>query len=278
MRAGLVSRTDIPNALTTSRNIIGYLGEVGVEVAVETDTALALGITDGNTELSELDCDFMVTVGGDGTILRAAMEMKNPGTPILGVNMGRRGFLSEVGVPEAEWALDKVIGGDYTVEESLKVSGMCLETGERFPDALNEVLVASSLPSKMLLLGLNVDGEHIADVQADGAMVATPAGSTAYNMSAGGSIVSPMVNALSLTAVCPYSYFKSLVIPQESVVTIELLKPRAEAMAIIDGRAYVALKPRSKVECSLSPNKTRFIRFRSFYSRIQKRIMAIQTP
>jgi NAD+ kinase len=278
MRAGLVSRTDIPNALAVSSRILGHLKERGVEASVETDTALALGIRDGNTELSELECDFMVTVGGDGTILRAAMEMKNPGTPILGVNMGRRGFLCEAVAPEAEWALDKVIAGDYAVEESLKVTGMCVGTGERFPDALNEVLVASSLPSKMLLLGLNVDGEHVTDVQADAVMVATPAGSTAYNMSAGGSVVAPTVGALSLTAVCPYSYFRSMVIPRESVVTIELLKPRSDAMAIIDGRAYVALKPRSRVECRLSPNVTRFIRFRSFYNRIQKRIMTIQSP
>ncbi|OGD44567.1 hypothetical protein A3K69_03275 [Candidatus Bathyarchaeota archaeon RBG_16_57_9] len=278
MRVGVVSRTDIPNALTVSRRILGYLKEGGVEAGVETDTALALGITEGNTELSELDCDLMVTVGGDGTILRAAMDMKNPSTPILGVNMGRRGFLSEVGAPEAEWALERVLEGDYAVEESLKVTGRCIDTEERFPDALNEVLVASSLPSKMLLLGLNVDGEHVTDIQADGAMVATPAGSTAYNMSAGGSVVAPAVKALSLTAVCPYSYFRSLVIPRESVVTVELLKPRSDAMAIIDGRAYVALKPRSRVECRLSPNVARFIRFRSFYSRIQKRIMTVQSP
>ena len=75
MRVGVVSRTDIPNALTVSRRILGYLKEGGVEAGVETDTALALGITEGNTELSELDCDLMVTVGGDGTILRAAMDM-----------------------------------------------------------------------------------------------------------------------------------------------------------------------------------------------------------
>src|SRR4030043_435767 len=126
MRVGVVSRTDIPNALTVS---------------------------------------------SDGPILRAAMDMKNPSTPILGVNMGRRGFLSEVGAPEAEWALERVLEGDYAVEESLKVTGRCIDTEERFPDALNEVLVASSLPSKMLLLGLNVDGEHVTDIQADGAMV-----------------------------------------------------------------------------------------------------------
>jgi NAD+ kinase len=277
MRAGIVSRTDIPTAVPVTKRIIDYLLSCEVDVCVETDTALAMNLTEGSLELSELDCDFMVTVGGDGTILRAAMEMKNPETPIFGVNMGRRGFLSEVLIPEAEWGLDKVLKGDYFVEESMKVSSRCLEMEDSVPDALNEVLVTPPFPSKMILMGLSVDGEPIIDIQADGAMVATPAGSTAYNMSAGGSIVAPRLEAMLLTAICPYSYFRSLVIPPESVVTIELLKPRSDAMVIVDGRTYVPLKPMSTIECRASPVRTRFIRFRSFYSRIQKRIMTLQT-
>jgi NAD+ kinase len=146
-----------------------------------------------------------------------------------------------------------------------------------FPDALNEVLIASSLPSKMLLMGLSVDGEHLLDVQADGAIVSTPAGSTAYNMSAGGSVITPSVNAMSLTAICPYSYFKSIVLPPDSTITIELLKPKADALVIIDGRTYTAIKPQSTVEVFLSPNKTRFIRFKPFYSRLRKRIVHLQS-
>jgi NAD+ kinase len=277
MKAGIVSRTDIPNALSLTRRIINHLGELGVDVSVETDTALALKLDDDNTNLSELEGDFMVTVGGDGTILRTAMEMKASETPILGVNMGRRGFLSEVTVPEAEWALDKVLEGDYFIEENTKVSSRCLQLEESYPDALNEVLIASPLPSKMVLVGLRIDGEHIIDTQADGILVSTPAGSTAYNMSAGGSVLAPGIDGFSITAICPYSYFKSMVVPSESIITIELLKPRAEAIAIIDGRSFHPLQPFNTVECYVSDHKTRFIRFRSFYSRIQKRILTIQS-
>jgi len=277
MKAGVVSRTDIPNALSLTRRIIDHLIGLGVEVSVETDTALALELEDKNTNLSDMEGDFMVTVGGDGTILRTAMEMKTPETPILGVNMGRRGFLSEVTVPEAEWALEKVLEGDYYLEESMKASSRCLQLEESFPDALNEVLIASPLPSKMVLLGLRVDGEHIIDVQADGVMVSTPAGSTAYNMSAGGAVLAPGIEGFSITAVCPYSYFKSIVVPPDSLITLELLKPRADAVAIIDGRSLHPLKPFYTVECYASEQVTRFIRFRSFYSRIQKRILTIQS-
>jgi NAD+ kinase len=277
MKAGVVSRTDIPNALSLTRRIIDHLVGLGVEVIVETDTALALELEDKNTNLNDLEGDFMVTVGGDGTILRTAMEMKTPETPILGVNMGRRGFLSEVTVPEAEWALEKVLEGDYYLEESMKASSRCLQLEESFPDALNEVLIASPLPSKMVLLGLRVDGEHIIDVQADGVLVSTPAGSTAYNMSAGGTVLAPGIEGFSITAVCPYSYFKSIVVPPDSIITLELLKPRADALAIIDGRSMHHLKPFNTVECYASEQVARFIRFRSFYSRIQKRILTIQS-
>jgi len=277
MKACIISRTDIPNALSLTRRIIDHLDVLGVDVSVETDTALALELEDKNTNLSDLEGDFVVTVGGDGTILRTAMEMKTSDTPILGVNMGRRGFLSEVTVPEAEWALEKVLEGDYYLEESMKASSRCLQFEESFPDALNEVLIASPLPSKMVLLGLRVDGEHIIDVQADGVLVSTPAGSTAYNMSAGGAVLAPGIEGFSITAVCPYSYFKSIVVPPDSIITLELLKPRADAVAIVDGRSLHPLKPFNTVECYASEQVTRFIRFRSFYSRIQKRILTIQS-
>lgn len=273
MKVGLVSRTDNPDALDVSRKIAETLIKLGVEVTVETDTSLALRLEDESVDISDLDGDFIVNVGGDGTILRTAMNMKNPETPILGVNMGRRGFLSTVIPGETEWALNRVLKGDYFIEESIKVRSRCLHLDDSFPDALNEVLVASSLPSKMLLMELRVDEEKVAEIQADGALVSTPAGSTAYNMSAGGSILTPKLEAFALTAVCPYSYFKSLVVPSDSKISIEMLKPKADGMVIIDGRSYIALRPGSTVECFLSPYKTRFIRFKSFYSRIQRRII-----
>ncbi|MCW4049274.1 MAG: NAD(+)/NADH kinase [Candidatus Bathyarchaeota archaeon] len=273
MKAGIVSRTDNQDSLAVAKKIIEFLKARGVDVHVETDTALSLGLDDGNSQLSDLDGDFIVTIGGDGTILKTAMEMKHAETPILGVNMGRRGFLASVTVTEAEQALNRVLDKDYFLEESLKVSSRCLDSDIVMPDGLNEVLVASSLPSKMLLLELSVDDDKITEVQADGALVATPAGSTAYNLSAGGSIVTPKVNAFVLTAICPYSYFKSLVLPKESKINIKLMKPKAEGMVIVDGRAFSAVKPFSNIECTVSPHKTRFIRFQSFYTRIKKRVM-----
>lgn len=277
MKVGIVSRTDVPKALEVTREIIKKLIENRVKICLETDTALAIEYNDNHSDLSELEGDFIITIGGDGTILRTAMDMKIPETPLLGVNMGRRGFLSEVTVSEIDNALKKVLVGNYTLEENMKISSKYLDNDETFPDALNEVLLASSLPSKMLLMRLSVDGNHITDIQADGTIVASPAGSTAYNMSAGGSVIAPTIHAMILTAICPYSYFNSLAVDPKSKITLELLKPKADALAIIDGRVYTAIKPMSIVEIYASKHKTQFIRFHSFYQRLKRRITYLQS-
>ena len=277
MRAGVVSRPDSEEALRITQKIIDYLDTQGVEALVETDTALALELQQQNTNLQDLDGDFVITVGGDGTILRAAMEMRSSDTPLFGVNMGRRGFLSEVPPEGIENAVQRVINGDYFIEDSIKVKSWGIGLNDVFPDALNEVLIASTLPSKMLLMRLSIDGEVITDIQADGAIISSPTGSTAYNMSAGGSVIAPDLNALCLTVICPYSYFRSIVFPANSTVRIEMLKPRSDGMVIVDGRSYIALKPGSIIEATVSENKTRFIRFKPFYSRIQRRLMHLQT-
>ncbi|MFQ6054102.1 MAG: NAD(+)/NADH kinase, partial [Candidatus Bathyarchaeia archaeon] len=248
MKVGVMSRTDLPEAITLARAVVESLDSRGVEVQVETETALALGEPERSADLGEMDVDFIITIGGDGTILRAAMLMREPETPILGVNLGMRGFLAEVPPDDVERALGRVLDGDYRLEECIKLSSRCLEMEGAFPDSLNEVLVASSLPSKVLEMRVAVDGERITEIQADGIIIATPTGSTAYNLSAGGSILSPGIPAMILTIICPYSYFRSLVVPLSSRVRIELLKPKADALAIIDGRVHTALKPHSTIE------------------------------
>jgi len=277
MRVGVVSRTDTDAVFPVTKRVMRALEKRGVEVLVETETAMALEMNSRTVDLTEIEADFVVAVGGDGTILRTAMGLKVPDTPLLGVNMGRRGFLCEVLKDEVEPAIDKAVKGEYELESCLKLRSRCLEMDEDFPDALNEVLVSSSLPSKMILCRLLVDGQQLAEIQADGILVATPTGSTAYNLSAGGSILAPGVEAMILTAINPYSYFRSITLPVKSKVRLELRKPKADALAIIDGKVYTGLKPLSTVEVDTSTNKTRFIRFKPFYERLRSRLTHIQS-
>jgi NAD+ kinase len=273
MKAGVISRPDDGEALDIARDITKYLGGRGVDVQLETETALGMDNPGGNTDLGEMSPDFMVTVGGDGTILRTAMQMQEPGTPILGVNKGSRGFLTEVDPRNVKDALDRVLKEDYRIEKCIKLSSRHLETGKVFPDSLNEVLLASSMPSKAIDVRIKANGEPLIDIQSDGVMASTPVGSTAYNLSAGGSILHPELKNVILTAISPYSYFRSIVIPDNSTITMELLKPKAEGMVIIDGRDYTATKLPTTIEIRVSEHQTRFIRFRSFYERLERRLV-----
>jgi NAD+ kinase len=273
MKAGVISRPDDRRALDIARDIAKYLRERGVDVQMETETALGMDNPGGNTDLGEMTPDFMVTVGGDGTILRTAMQMQEPGTPILGVNKGSRGFLTEVDPENVNDALDRVLNDDYRIESCIKLSSRHLETGKVFPDSLNEVLLASSMASKAIDVRIKVNGESLIDIQSDGVMASTPVGSTAYNLSAGGSILHPELKNVILTAISPYSYFRSIVIPDKSIVTMELVKPKAEGMVIIDGIDYTATKPPTTIEVRVSEYRARFIRFRSFYDRLERRLV-----
>jgi NAD+ kinase len=273
MRIGVVSRPDRKQAAELVAQVVKFLESKGVEVIVETDTALMMDSPVESTDLGRIDADFIVTIGGDGTILRTAMLLNDPGIPILGVNMGSRGFLTEIFPNEVEAALESMLLGEYGVEECIKVASRSLDTDDTYPDALNEVLISSSMPSKMLDMRLSIDGVHILDIQADGAMVSTPTGSTAYNLSAGGPIVQTEVEAMVLTTICPYSYFRSMVVPLDSRITVELLKPKAEGIVIADGREYAPIKPLTAVEIWKSEHTTRFVRFKPFYERLERRLV-----
>ncbi|MGQ9679438.1 MAG: NAD(+)/NADH kinase [Candidatus Bathyarchaeia archaeon] len=272
MKAGVISRTDLPDAANIVENILKDLKARGFEACIESETAITIGSKSVSVDLGEMNVDFAIVVGGDGSILRTGMLMRDPSTPILGVNLGTRGFLTEVHPSEVSHALDRIREGDYRIEECYKLSSRIAGTDETLPDSINEVLVASSLPSKVIDMNVKVEDENVVNIQADGLIVATPTGSTAYSLSAGGSILAPEVSAMIITAICPDSYFHSIVIPSSCRVKVELVKPRVDALLIIDGRVHKALNPRSIVEIWRSPNKVRFIRFRSFYNRLNRRL------
>lgn len=265
----MVSRIDNSEALSITKEIIGYLDRRGLEAVIERDTAIALDLASKGIDLGEMDVDLVIVVGGDGTLLRTAMLIGVPETPILGVKLGGRGFLTEVSTSEAERAIERVLKGDYFIEECLKISSRCLESGEIFPDALNEVLVSKPLPSKAIELGLTIDGVKLAEIRADGALVATPTGSTAYSFSAGGSVIAPGVEAMILTPICPNSLFRSIVTSPSSRIEIQPIKPDVNALLILDGRIQATLKVGSTVEIRASKRRARFIRFRPFYERLR---------
>src|SRR4030066_499294 len=136
MRVGVISRTDTEAAFPVTRRVIEILNKKGANVRVETETSLALSLPDGSIDLADMDVDFIVAIGGDGTILRTAMNIGIPEIPLLGVNMGRRGFLCEIFKEDIEIAIERALKGDYELESCHKLSSKSRQLTDAFPDAL----------------------------------------------------------------------------------------------------------------------------------------------
>jgi len=269
---GLVARFDRKRCVKLAQELDAYLSGKGLKVYIE-DTLAEKMITDGKSvPLEKLDSDFIITLGGDGTILRACLSIPQPEPPILAINMGVRGFLAEVLPKRAFTAVDRVLGGDFQIEKRMKLS----ITGEnvKFPDSLNEVVVSADEPAKLLYTRILKNEEHILDCQSDGLMAATQTGSTGYSLSAGGPVLDLEVDCFVLTPVCPLGLFHPVVFPANSRITIEIVKPRRVSV-LVDGRyrQFIGSR-RSSLVVTRSKYETSFIRFKSsFYNRLRSRLL-----
>ena len=195
-----------------------------------------------------LDC--LLTVGGDGTLLRGARLLNGAGAPILGINVGRLGFLATAPAQNLEWVLDAVARRAYTIEPRLAIVAT-VEDGagalRTQPIALNDIVVHKGGVARVLRFRLSVDGEEVGSYSADGIIVATPTGSTAYSMSAGGPIVVHGVDAIVVTAICPHTLaVRPLVLPASVSVLIEPIPPweeNEELLLSLDGQVSETLHP-----------------------------------
>lgn len=219
--------------------------------------------------------DLAVSLGGDGTFLRLVPLAYRAGVPVLGVNFGRLGYLLEVAPDRFLASLARAVAGDVAIEErtviSVSVDGGLTDaaTGDRSATvradggrqwvALNEMVVEKTVPGHMVALATTIDGEPAFTYQADGVLVATPTGSTAYNLSAGGPILSPRFAAMILTPVAPHlSIDRSLVLHPDQVVTVAVGKTRP-AVLVIDGREIGELCPGAEVVCQVAPTPLRVV-------------------
>ena len=268
---GIVARYDKEKAIKLAEELARYLQGKGLRVCVE-DTLTKMMETGEMTPLERMKTDLIITIGGDGTILRTCVSIPKPEPPILAINMGIRGFLTEVEPKQAFIALDKCLNGDYRIEKCMKLTTRA--DGKKFPDALNEVLVTHDEPAKLLYTRILKDGNPILTCQADSLLVSTQTGSTGYSLSAGGPVLDPSVNAFVLTPICPLTDFRPVVFPANSSLTIEILRPN-KMLVLIDGQFNRPISSRlPTVTVTRSKNETSFIRFTdNFYDRLRSRLL-----
>ncbi|HXY69230.1 MAG TPA: NAD(+)/NADH kinase [Gemmatimonadales bacterium] len=221
---------------------------LGVRLFLE--PTLAPALPDQPPGLDGAKLDMLISLGGDGTLLRGARLACLRGIPILGINLGRVGFLAGAGPETAVETLRHVVRGEYTIESRLALSARVGDAGEDCL-AVNDVVIHKGGIARLIRIAVAVDGQEVGVYTSDGIIVATPTGSTAYSMSAGGPIVVPGVDALVVTAICPHTLaVRPLVVSAGSRLALRVLEPVPapdELMVSIDGQVTARLAPAQEV-------------------------------
>jgi NAD+ kinase len=257
---------EIPGALEIVRKVMDLLSTE--EILLERKVAKKLGKPSGTVRAFR-KADAVVTVGGDGTVLFA--QRLAPNVPILGVNLGEKGFLADVKPSEVEQALVRLKAGKLQPVERDRLAGTV--HGKRLPDALNDVVVFSAAAGKTVAVKVAVDGEMVMDVRGDGIIVSTTTGSTAYAHAAGGPVVDPRLKAILVVPICPsHSRSAPLVVPMDSRIEIEPTRPGRDAQVIVDGLPAAKLRCGEKVVLSRSNKPALFFKWGEFYRKIREKL------
>jgi NAD+ kinase len=271
-RVGIVARYDRKAALKLVEELAEFLKAKGLKIYIEETLAEKIATQETMVSLSKMKADFLITIGGDGTILRTCIGIPKPEPPILTINMGLRGFLTEAEPKNAFEAVNKILDGKFKIEKCAKLHVKASE--EALPDALNDVVISAGEPSKILYTQICKDGKPILNCQADGLIVAAETGSTGYSFSAGGPVLDPAVGAFIITPICPLTTFHSVVFPANSTITLNVTRAE-EILVLIDGKYRKLINcKKPTLEVTVSKNVTSFIRFETdFYDRLRNRLL-----
>lgn len=209
--------------------------------------------------------DLILVLGGDGTLLSVARTASELGIPVIGINLGRLGFLAEIELNEIEEGMSRLFAGDYMLEDRMMLQA---ETADgRKTTALNDIVVTRANSTlKILDMDVFIDDEYVDDFKADGIIIATPTGSTAYSLSAGGPIVDPALDSMIITPVCPHKmYSRTIIVPPEKTVTVKCgTSAENEAVVAADSEIFGRLSSNETVVIKIAPKRFQLIRFKEY--------------
>lgn len=276
---GLVLNMKKPYAIRMAEQIVTWFNKREITVRIPRGEAIECGLRDlacsDDWFLENLDC--IIALGGDGTLLSTARAASQTGIPILGINLGHLGFLTEIELPDLYPSLEKLVTGEYRVEERLMLEALVNRAGKVAASfrGLNDAVVTKGPLSRIIKLDTFVGEEYIGTFPADGLIVSTPTGSTAYSLSAGGPIVTPALQVILLTPICPHSLTsRPLVVSSEQTVRIVLMSDLSEVMLTIDGQDGFLLEKNDQIVVRKAENPARLIRLkgRSFFEVLREKL------
>jgi NAD+ kinase len=262
--------------------IAGELGDWlrhrGTRVKFDAETARALGRRDGVSRTAlPASTDLAIVAGGDGTLLSVARSAAPRGIPILGVNFGGLGFLTELQPDELYAGLEKVLGGESWIEErhALRVRFRRGARVRREHLLLNDAVITKGALARMIRLEVRVDGEEVATFTSDGLIVSTATGSTAYNLSAGGPILDPRMAAFVIAPICPHMLtHRPLVVPGSVTIDVRLLGTQEAVYLTLDGQVGVPMRPDDAIAVDRHPSPVRLVRVarRGFFEVLRRKL------
>ena len=265
-RVGLVAKPDAPEAPALLARLVEWLTGRGLSVSLEKETAgLVPTAAAAATRKSDLpgQSDLIIVLGGDGTLLSMARAVGDLGVPLLGINLGGLGFLTATTVEEAVAAVDAYLDGRMAIDERMMLAARIVRSGQAVGEyaALNDVVITKSAMSRIINLEVSVQGEYATAYRADGLIISTPTGSTAYCLSAGGPILFPTMDAVVIVPIASHTLTnRPIVLPGHQRIEVTL-KTDQDVMLTVDGQIGVNLNEHDTVQVEQGASRIRLVRF-----------------
>ena len=265
---GIIGKHGDPHAGGVLRELLGYLDRCELatlldEVSLGAATDLAEGRSFASRETLGKDCDLVIVVGGDGTLLNAARSMVDFGVPLLGINLGRLGFLTDITPVALIDSLDQIFAGNFQEEKRDLLQARVMRDGKKINEsaAFNDVVVHTCNVARMIEYDLHIGGKHVNTARSDGMIVSTPTGSTAYALSGGGPILHPSLSALVLVPICPHTMsYRPIVVDANNTIEIIVSENnQARAQCTCDGQIDLGLENGDHVIIQRKENPIRLI-------------------
>jgi NAD+ kinase len=279
LRIGIIGKTNTDKAYEIAKDLSVWFNARGVEVIFEQEIGKRIRRRKSApaAEIPEL-VDIILVFGGDGTFLRVARLACEHGTPILGINLGGLGFLTEITVDEIYPMMERILSGDYEIEDRqmLRTTVRRGKTGAKHYEVLNDVVINKEAVARIIDLEIYIEGSHVTTYKADGIILSTPTGSTAYSLSAGGPIVHPALPVTIITPICPHTLTnRPLVVSNEMKVEIKITTQEPDTYLTLDGQIGIRLKTGDVIEVRKSDTVVKLIKspFRDYFTILKTKLM-----
>ena len=239
-KIGVFCKPKAPSATDILGRLIPWLRKQNYHIFLDTDTAAIINETSSyeKREISQ-QADLLIVLGGDGTLLSVARAAHPHNIPILAVNLGSLGFLAEISIDELYPTLENILAGKFEIENRMLLNACIWRNGEKVEDhnVLNDVVINKGAVARIISLQVLVNGQYMTSYRADGLIIATPTGSTAYSLSAGGPIIHPSMHTLVLSPICPFTLTnRSILIPDQSIIQVKLAAEYDDVRVTLDGQ------------------------------------------